>query len=59
MKPTIHIFEGLDGFYLRVVSYNGETMLVSESYSRRWNAKRAAKRISSIFGGLTIREVSR
>jgi uncharacterized protein YegP (UPF0339 family) len=54
---VIHVFPGVDGqFYVRIVSVNGQTLLVSEGYTRKWNAKRAAKKLSSIFG-LRIREV--
>lgn len=68
MKPVIQIFPGArfnaddgigqgDAWFVRVVSPNGETLLVSESYTRKFSARRAAKRLSRIFGGLRILEV--
>lgn len=53
---VIHVFSGADGWYIRIVSANGQTILVSESYTRKWSAKRAARRISAVFGGLEIIE---
>ena len=51
----IEMFRGIDGqWYLRIVAANGKTVLDSEGYSRKWNAKRAAKRVSKAFGGLRI-----
>lgn len=55
---VIHVFPGVDGYYIRIVSPNGQTVLVSESYTRKWSAKRAARRTSSIFGGLKIIETA-
>lgn len=37
-------------WYVRLVARNGEIVLVSETYSSKWNAKRAAKRFSKVFG---------
>lgn len=51
MKPVIHIYRGIDGeYYLRVVASNGQIILDSEGYTRKWSAKRAARRISDVFG---------
>ena len=59
MKAVINIFKGADGWYIRLVAPNGQVTLVSESYTRKWSAKRAAKRTSTIFGGLKIIETQR
>lgn len=54
MSATVQIFKGsgLQPWYLRVVSVNGQTILVSEGYVTRWNARRAARKL-----GLPIVEV--
>lgn len=40
-------FQGNNGqWYVRLVGKNGETMMTSEGYTRRWNAKRAAVRMA-------------
>jgi len=51
MKPTAQYYEGIDGkWYVRIVSANGKVVLDSQGYTRKWNAKRAAKKAASIFG---------
>jgi uncharacterized protein YegP (UPF0339 family) len=50
----IEVFTGSDGqHYLRLVAENGETVLVSEGYTRRWSARRAARRLMARFPGIT------
>ena len=59
MKPTVQYYAGIDGqWYVRVVSANGKVVLDSEGYSRKWNAKRAARKAASVFG-LEVVEVKR
>ena len=58
MKPVVQYYPGGDGWYVRVVSSNGKIVLDSEAYSRKWNAKRAAKKAASVFG-LEIVEVKK
>ena len=59
MNAIVQYYPGADGqWYVRVVSSNGRIVLDSEGYSRKWNAKRAAKRAASIFG-LKVKEVGR
>lgn len=33
-------------WYIRLVSPNGQIVMVSESYYSKWNAKRAAKKLA-------------
>jgi uncharacterized protein YegP (UPF0339 family) len=35
---------GIQPWFLRLVSANGETLAVSEGYLTKWNAKRAARK---------------
>jgi len=59
MKPVVHYYVGIDGqWYVRVVSSNGKIVLDSEGYTRKWNAKRAAKKAASVFG-LEVVEVKK
>lgn len=59
MKPVVQLYRGEDRqWYLRVVASNGQVVLDSEGYTRKWSAKRAARRASGVFGGLRIVEVS-
>jgi len=59
VNAIVQYYPGADGqWYVRVVSANGRIVLDSEGYSRKWNAKRAAKRAASIFG-LKVKEVGR
>ena len=53
---TVHIFKGhgLQPWYVRLVSDNGQVLVISEGYFSKWNAKRAARRM---FPGVQIREV--
>jgi len=51
VNAIVQYYPGADGqWYVRVVSANGRIVLDSQGYSRKWNAKRAAKRAASIFG---------
>lgn len=46
----VHIYQGKDRqYYLRLVASNGRTVLDSEGYRTRWNARRAAKRTAKLF----------
>jgi len=41
----VELFKGVDGyFYLRLVARNGEILAQSEGYTRRWSARRAARK---------------
>lgn len=51
---TVHVVKGKAGYYLRLVSPNGETLATSEAYRTRWGAKRAA---AKNFRGFTVKEV--
>jgi uncharacterized protein YegP (UPF0339 family) len=53
---VVQLVKGRDGWFLRLVSANGQTLAVSESYWSKWNAKRAARKN---FAGLRVVEVSR
>ncbi len=50
MNGRVEIFKGqgriLPGWYYRLVSSNGQTLSVSESYVTRWNAKRGARKVA-------------
>ncbi len=50
MSGRVEIFKGqgriLPGWYYRLVSSNGQTLTVSESYVTHWNAKRAARKVA-------------
>lgn len=37
-------------WFYRLISKNKQTVLVSETYYSKWNAKRAAKKMASING---------
>jgi uncharacterized protein YegP (UPF0339 family) len=41
-------------YYVRLVAANGETVAVSEAYSTRWSAMRAARKN---FPGLSVKEM--
>ena len=49
---TAQVFQGdvtkypgsIKSWYIRLVAANGETLAVSESYTTKWSAKRAAKK---------------
>lgn len=45
---TIQLFkgEGVQPWYLRFVAENGNKLFTSEGYFSKWNAKRAAKRLT-------------
>lgn len=55
---VVQIFKGsgLQPWYVRLVSSNGQVLAVSEGYFSKWNAKRAARKN---FPGLRIVEVDR
>jgi hypothetical protein len=42
--------KGEGPWHIAIVGANGETMLPSETYSTKWNAKRAARRVGQVFG---------
>jgi len=51
----VHLFKGVDGYwYLTLVAANGEKLAVSEAYTRRWSARRAARKN---FKGIELWEV--
>ena len=43
---TVQLFKGkgLQPWYLRLVSSNGQVLVTSEGYATKWNAKRAARK---------------
>jgi uncharacterized protein YegP (UPF0339 family) len=42
---TAQVFKGnMFRWYVRLVAQNGEILAVSEAYTTKWNAKRAAKK---------------
>jgi uncharacterized protein YegP (UPF0339 family) len=48
MRLEIH--RGQDGqWYIRLRAANGEIVLASEGYTRRWSARRAARRLQARF----------
>ncbi len=53
---VVHIFKGkgIQPYYIRLVSPNGQVLAVSEGYVTRWGARRAARRN---FAGLKIVEI--
>lgn len=40
----IEVYRGGDGWRWRAITRNGEIIATGESHSRKWNAKRAARR---------------
>lgn len=48
-RPHVHVFDGADGWRLRIVAANGEIMLGSEAYASRANAIRAADNLCATF----------
>ena len=44
---TVQLFKGAGPhpWFLRLVSTNGQILVVSEGYYSRWNAKRAARKV--------------
>lgn len=47
----IEVLSNEENHWFRIVSgWNQKTMICSEMYTRRWSAKRAAKKASKIFG---------
>lgn len=54
----VQVFKGsgLQPWFVRLVSANGQVLAVSEGYLTKWNAKRAARKN---FPGLQIIEVAR
>lgn len=55
---VVHIFrgKGIQPYYIRLVSPNGQVLAVSEGYLTRFNAKRAAKKN---FAGLKLIEIDK
>jgi uncharacterized protein YegP (UPF0339 family) len=59
---VVHVFPEATRFYpghrrqwfVRLVSSNGETLAVSEAYTTRWSAMRAARKN---FPGLSVKEM--
>jgi uncharacterized protein YegP (UPF0339 family) len=45
-KMKLVVFNGADGWYYHLKGTNGQTMLTSERYYTKWNAKRAADKLS-------------
>ena len=44
----VQVFPAANGqWYVRAKSANGETLLTSESFTRRWNAMRFAKKLAA------------
>jgi len=41
-------------YWLRLTGGNGETIMVSEPYTRKYTAKKRAERINAIFGGTPL-----
>jgi uncharacterized protein DUF1508 len=58
MSARVEIFAGqgriLPGWYVRIVAANGQTVVVSERYSTKWNAKRAAKVAAAKWDGVEV-----
>jgi uncharacterized protein YegP (UPF0339 family) len=58
----VEIFKGegriLPGFFYRLVSANGQTLSVSESYVTAWNARRAARKVAESLG-VEVRDLTR
>lgn len=52
---TVEYFRGAAGtdgrseWFVRAKAHNGETVFVTEGYSRKWSAKRAARAIAQAF----------
>ena len=48
MSDHVEVFKGegriLPGYFWRLVSANGQTLGVSESYTTKWSAKRTARK---------------
>ncbi len=44
MRVELHKGKGLQPWYLRLVGANNKTLVVSEGYLTKWNAKRAARK---------------
>lgn len=43
-RKRIEVYRGRDGWRWRAVAANGVIIASGESHSRKWNAKRAARR---------------
>lgn len=54
---TLQLFkgEGRQPWYLRLVSPNGQVLVLSEGYFSKWNAKRAARKN---FPGVPLKDLS-
>ncbi len=50
MTGQVELFKGegriIPGWFYRLVSSNGQTLTVSESYVTKWNAKRGARKVA-------------
>lgn len=63
MTGRVEVFKGqgriLPGFFYRLVSSNGQTLTVSESYVTHWNAKRGARKVAESLGVELVDTTSR
>lgn len=62
-RHRLEVFPGLDNrapdrtaWYVRLRDDNGQILMVSEAYTRRWSARRAANRMGDAFS-LSVIEV--
>ena len=53
----ILLVKGKHKWYWKFVAHNGQTVLVSQHYFSRWNAKRAARKLTES-NGYELREVT-
>lgn len=42
----VEVLKGKRQWYYRVIGKNGKTLVVSETFLTKWNAKRAAKKMA-------------
>lgn len=55
---TVTVFPGTNGeWFVRLRAGNGQTTFISEGYTRKWSAKRAARRVARMFGVDRVAEV--
>jgi uncharacterized protein YegP (UPF0339 family) len=50
MKIKVQVFQGKDGWRVRLRSRNGEVLMTGESYKRKWNAMRAGGKLAKALG---------
>jgi uncharacterized protein YegP (UPF0339 family) len=54
---SVEYFPGNDGqWYVRLRAANGQTVAVTEGYTRKWSARRSARRIGQAFGAKVVAE---